>query len=253
MIQGLLAEVNSFFNGINYYSASQFSDPSRCPVSLELEEERPLRRMRRDVGHETFILDLYRAYKEKSTGYKRFFNTVSKEGIGLIDDMQFLDLEMPSSYYKVEAGGKYSKIERNRLLVVPRFTINNIELSPNQLSEGTFKTLALIYYILTDDSRLLLIEEPEVCVHHGLLSSIISLIETQSKRKQIIMSTHSDFVLDHLDPENLLLVRWLPEKGTIARPLNKSMRKNDYQALRNYLQESGNLGEYWKEGGLEDG
>jgi len=249
-IQQYLSEVFTLFNGINYYSASQFSDPSRCPVSIELEEGRPLRRARISggrVAHEQFILDLYRSHRAKDKQYKRYSNTIGKEGIGLVDRIQFLEMEMPSSYYKVETGGKISKIERNRLLVVPRFTVNNTDLSPNQLSEGTFKTLALVFYILTDDSRVLLIEEPEVCVHHGLLSSIISLIKTQSKKKQIVMSTHSDFVLDYLDPDNLLLVEWSAEKGTTAKPLGKSMSKNDYKALRFYLEESGNLGEYWRE------
>jgi hypothetical protein len=59
--------------------------------------------------------------------------------------------------------------------------------------------------------------------------------------------------LDHLDPENLLLVKWVPAKGTIATPLDKSMSKNEYEALRLYLKESGNLGEYWKEGGFGNG
>jgi predicted ATPase len=94
----------------------------------------------------------------------------------------------------VKVGGKLKEIKRNRHLVVPSIKINNNELSPNQLSEGTFKTLALIYYILTDDSKILLVEEPEVCIHHGLLSSIMQLIKIQSKLKQIIISTHSDFV-----------------------------------------------------------
>jgi predicted ATP-dependent endonuclease of OLD family len=251
-IRRLLHNVGVLFGGISYYSASQFSDPSRCPVSIEFEGNRPLRRPR-STGHDKFILDLYKSSKADNTQYKRYLNTVGNEGLGLVNEIEFREMEMPSSYYEVKVGGKISKIERTRLLVVPRFTVNNTQLSPNQLSEGTFKTLALVFYILTDDSKLLLIEEPEVCVHHGLLSSIISLIETQSKKKQIVMSTHSDFVLDHLDPENLLLVKWLPNRGTIATPLDKSMSKNDYEALRVYLRESGNLGEYWKEGGFENG
>jgi predicted ATP-dependent endonuclease of OLD family len=252
-IQQHLSEIVTLFSGINYYSASQFSDPSQCPVSIELEEERPVRRARFGAGrlsHEQFMFDLYRSHRANDRQYKRYLNTIGREGIGLVDSVQFPELEMPSSYYKAETGGKISKIERNKLLVVPIFTVNNTELSPNQLSEGTFKTLALVFYILTDDSRVLLIEEPEVCVHHGLLSSIISLIKTQSKKKQIVMSTHSDFVLDHLDPDNLLLVEWSAEKGTTAKPLNKSMSKDDYKALRVYLKESGNLGEYWRESGF---
>jgi len=252
-IREFLSDVAGFFDGIKYYSASQFSDPSRCPVSIELEEDRPVRKYRPSTGHDQFILDLYKSWKVNDTQYKRYLNTVGNNGIGLVDAIDFRNLEMPSSYYKVQAGGKTEKIERNKLLVVPTFTICNTQLSPNQLSEGTFKTLALVFYILTDDSKLLLIEEPEVCVHHGLLNSIISLIKTQSKKKQIVMSTHSDFVLDHLDPENLLLVKWVPAKGTIATPLDKSMSKNEYEALRLYLKESGNLGEYWKEGGFGNG
>lgn len=120
------------------------------------------------------------------------------------------------------------------------------------MSEGTFKTLALVFYILSDKSELLLIEEPEVCIHHGLLSSIIELIKIQSKKKQIIISTHSDFVLDKLTPENVILVKKNPDKGTVATPLTKHLSKNDYSALKDYLANSGNLGEYWKEGGFEN-
>lgn len=250
--QHLLSEVVSFFNGINYYSASQFSDPSRCPVSIELEEQRPLRRARPFAGHEQFMHDLYRTWKARGKPYKRYLSTINKEGIGLIDDFEFTEVEMPSSSYEVRSGGKIRKIERNRLLVVPSFSIDGNKLSPNQLSEGTFKTLALLFYVLTDESKLLLIEEPEVCIHHGLLSSVISLIKTHSKQKQIVISTHSDFVLDHMSPENLVLVKRQKNTGTTAKPLSKSMSNNDYKALRIYLEESGNLGEYWREGGFSD-
>jgi energy-coupling factor transporter ATP-binding protein EcfA2 len=168
-IRQLLHNVGALFDGISYYSASQFSDPSRCPVSMEFEENRPLRRPRSGTGHDKFILDLYKSSKADDTQYKRYLNTVGNDGIGLVNEIEFREIEMPSSYYEVKVGGKISKIERTRLLVVPRFTVNDTQLSPNQLSEGTFKTLALVFYILTDDSKLLLIEEPEVCVHHGLL------------------------------------------------------------------------------------
>jgi predicted ATPase len=251
-IQPVLSNAYSFFNGINYYSASQFSDPSRCPVSIELEEDRPTRKLRINIGHEQFILDLYKSWKAKNTIYKRFLNTVNTDGIGLIDDLNFTVVDMPSSSYQVQSGGNIKKIERSRLLIVPNFTVDGIVLSPNQLSEGTLKTLALLFYVLTDESKLLLIEEPEVCIHHGLLNSIISLIKTQAKRKQIVLSTHSDFVLDQLSPENLLLVQRKTPKGTIANVLGKLLSKNDYQALRSYLNDAGNLGEYWKEGGLTD-
>ncbi len=250
--QPLISAVVSFFNGISYYSASQFSDPSRCPVSIELEEQRPIRKVRSFAGHDQFILDLYKAWKIRGKTFNRYLNTINKDGIGLVDNIEFKEVEMPSSFYEVQSGGKIRKIERNRLLIVPNFTLEGNILSPNQLSEGTFKTLALLFYILTDDSKLLLIEEPEVCIHHGLLNSIIALIKSQSKQKQIVISTHSDFVLDQLIPENLVLVKRQSSKGTTANLLSKTLSKNDYKALREYLKESGNLGEYWREGGFSD-
>lgn len=249
----LVRKISSYLGNINYYSASQFSDPSRCPVSLELEDDRPRSRMERvTIDHEKFIFDLYRSNKRRTAAFERYRNIVGNDGLGLMEDVRFEEISLPSDVVEVRAGGKTIKKERTKLIVVPIFSIAGKELSPNQLSEGTFKTLALLFYVLTDDSRLLLVEEPEVCIHHGLLTSIITLIKEESKDKQIIISTHSDYVLDQLAPENVVLVDRKDTKGTKARPVNQTMSKTDFKALKKYLEESGNLGEYWREGGLVD-
>ena len=67
-----------------------------------------------------------------------------------------------------------------------------------------------------------------------------------------VISTHSDYVIDKLTPENVVLVRKTKESGTVASSLPKSLSRNDFRALKEYLSESGNLGEYWKEGGFEN-
>lgn len=241
-----------YLTNISYYSATQFSDPTKCPVSLELEDSRLSRPVRKSKTHELFIFDLYRSYKFDKKKFARFIDTVNKNGIGLIDDIKFLDHQVPSSSYKVKAGGAIQKIERTKNIIIPSIILDKLTLSPNQLSEGTFKTLALIFYILNDESDLLLIEEPEVCVHHGLLSSVIELIKSQSKHKQIIISTHSDYVLDKLEPENVVLVKKINGHGTQATSLPKNLSKNEFRALKEYLEATGNLGEYWKEGGFEN-
>ena len=235
---------------VNYYSATQFSDPSKCPISFELEESRLSRSYRGTHSHEYFMYELHRTSKLKPDTFSLFLNTVNQKGIQIIDDLQFIEHEVPSSSYKVRPGGQIQKIDKTRKIVIPSVVVDGLTLSPNQLSEGTFKTLALVFYIINDESKLLLIEEPEVCVHHGLLNSLIELIQYYSKTKQIVISTHSDFVLDKLEPENVLLIK--KDKGTQAKGLTKSLSKNEYKALRNYLENSGNLGEYWKEGGFEN-
>jgi ABC-type Mn2+/Zn2+ transport system ATPase subunit len=250
----VVREIAQYFTNINYYSASQFSDPTRCPVSLELEDDRPRMRRRRDaIDHEEFMYDLYRSYKLGADVFARFQSVTGPEGIGLIDKIKFDEIPLPSNVVEVRAGGRTMKRERTKLVVVPTFTIDGNTLSPNQLSEGTFKTLALLFYVLTDDSQLLLVEEPEVCIHHGLLNSIITLIKDESREKQIIISTHSDYVLDQIEPENVILIDRKCEKGTKARPVSKALSRTDFKALKQYLEESGNLGEYWREGGLSDG
>lgn len=249
----VVQKVTEYLIGINYYSASQFSDPSRCPVSLELEDNRPRIRRRRDtIDHEQFIYDLYRSYKAGTEAFLRLKNVIGPEGIGLVDDVNFDEIRLPSNVIEVRAGGKTEKKERTQLVVVPIFIIDGNTLSPNQLSEGTFKTLALLFYVLTDESQLLLVEEPEVCIHHGLLNSIITLIKDESRSKQIIISTHSDYVLDQLQPENVVLIDRKHEKGTKAKTVSKALSKTDFKALKQYLEDSGNLGEYWREGGLSD-
>lgn len=249
----VVREVSEFLMEINYYSASQFSDPSRCPVSLVLEDGRRVSHRRRDViDHEQFVYELYLSYKKKGRTFDKFRNLIGKNGIGLVDEIVFDEFKLPSNIIEVRSGGKTYKKERTQLVVVPTFRIDKSTLSPNQLSEGTFKTLALLFYVLTDSSRFLLLEEPEVCIHHGLLNSLITIIKEESRHKQIVISTHSDYVLDQLQPENVTIVERDNERGTKARPISKALSKVDYRALKKYLRNTGNLGEYWREGGFVD-
>jgi predicted ATPase len=138
------------------------------------------------------------------------------------------------------------------LIVVPTFTVDGRQLSPNQLSEGTFRTIALIFYLLQSDSSLLLLEEPEACVHHGLLRSIMDIIKQESSQRQIIISSHSEHVLEQLEPEQVVLVEKHRARGTVARSVSKALGRADFAALRAYLANFGNLGDYWRERGFSD-
>lgn len=249
----VLLQVREFLKGVKYYSASQFTDPSACPTSLEFEDEKTLRRVpsRMRGEHVQFMYDLYSAYKNPRSRFQEFVSVVGREGVGLIDTIEYSEVPEPANLYKVAIGGRVVTRAVNRLLVIPNVLVGQARLSPNQLSEGTFKTLAIVFYLITDTSRLLILEEPEVCIHHGLLSTILELIKTFAAEKQIIISTHSDFVLDSLSPESVFLVRNDPARGTTVKHVPTALSKRDYKALKQYLGESGNLGEYWRHGDLE--
>jgi len=251
-VRAFLGEIALNLAQIRYYSASQFTNPANCPVSFELEKEGKTTRAVRLTGHAKFLFDLYNSQKySKKSGYNQFIDIIGPNGIGLVDEIAFNEISTSTVHHSVRIGGTVTERRKQNILVIPQFKIGKNALSPNQLSEGTFKTITLLFYLITEPSQLLLIEEPEVCVHHGLLSSILELIKTYSNNKQIVISTHSDFVLDMVQPENVYAVTNMPHEGTKVHHIPKRLSRGELVALREYLHVEGNLGEYWRAGGLE--
>ncbi len=62
----------------------------------------------------------------------------------------------------------------------------------DQFSDGTLRLMALIWSLLEDDS-LLLLEEPELSLHAGIVERLAPLLYRAQKRKnrQVLISTHS--------------------------------------------------------------
>ena len=250
-VRDFLGQVAQKLAQMRYYSASQFTNPGNCPVSFELERDEKTTRPGRLTGHAKFLFGLYNCRKHSKSRYSQFMNIIGPDGIGLVDDIYFKEVSTSSVQHSVRIGGTVTERRKRNIIVIPQFKIGKNVLSPNQLSEGTFKTITLLFYLITEPSQILLIEEPEVCVHHGLLSSIIELIKTYADLKQIVISTHSDFVLDMVQPENVYAVTNIAPEGTKVHHIPTRLSANELNALRNYLQTEGNLGEYWRAGGLE--
>lgn len=245
----LQRSIISLLDDITYFSATKFADPTKTPASIELRADNTFRGYNRGGVHGEFLRDLNTSKKD-GVAFERYKDVVGKNGLGLVDDITIEDAMVSTISGKVLVGGQLQNQESISRFIVPRVHIDGNGLSFSQLSEGTFKTLALVFYILNSDKEVLLIEEPEVCVHHGLLASLIELIKDESATKQIIVSTHSDFVLNKLRPENIVVVTKELDTGTLARSLDKAMEKNDYMYLKRYLNEEGNLGQYWRESGF---
>ena len=246
----LIECISKFNREITYYSAAVFTDPSRCPNFFEIENDETMRSSY--VGssrHRQFLYDLYTMREERRSEYEEFMSIVGKRGIGLIDRIAWKKIKVLAREVAVRAGGKIVRKKKEGLLIIPTMIVKGLRVGPSQLSEGTFKSLALLYYLISDNSPLMLVEEPEVCVHHGLLTNILEVIKSCVSRKQIIFSTHSEFALDSILPEQVYLVRYLAASGTRIQPLSKSMSERNYLALKTYLNTTGNLGEYLRHGG----
>jgi predicted ATP-binding protein involved in virulence len=248
-VRGALQAIAEFRAGINYYSASQFTDPTRCPSNFEIDEdERLAEPYGASKAHLKFIHDLYRLKSSSPELYEVFSQFVARTELGLVSRITWKEIELSSTTGEVKSG-KIKKTRKTKTLVIPKVQIGSTYMTFNQLSEGTFKTLALTFYIMTDASKCLLIEEPEVCVHHGLLTKIVGTIKAYSRGKQIIFSTHSDQVLDQVSPENVFVVE-MKKSGTTSTALENWIGRRGKKALHEYLNETGTLGEYWRAGGL---
>lgn len=94
----------------------------------------------------------------------------------------------------------------------------------NQFSDGTIRLIGLLWAILEGKS-VILIEEPELSLHPGIVRKIPKLIHnlTKGKKKsiQILLSTHSpDLLTDSsISAEELILLK--PQKeGTLVKSAN---------------------------------
>lgn len=255
-VRKTLTKVAQFYQNITYYSASQFTNPSLCPISFEVEENEIGRRRhiireisRQRSGHLKWLKDLYTAHVEASDNYQNFIDIIGKRGLNLVDEIYFQKIQVSNVEHNVRIGGelKTKKVVKN--LIIPQIKIQDSILSPSQLSEGTFKVLGLLFYLITDKSSVLLLEEPEVCIHHGLLASLIELIKDYSQEKQIFVSTHSDYILDSLNPSSLYVLQKNQEISISS--LRAFLSTTDYNALEEFLYEEGSLGEYWRMGALD--
>ncbi len=116
----------------------------------------------------------------------------------------------------------------------------------NQISNGTLRLLAFIT-ALSLDSQLIGFEEPENCIHPHLLETLMDVIEKSGK--QVIITTHSPHLLDHVELESILLVRKVDGETRIK----KLSQSEQVEYVRKFLLEGGTLGEAWYSGVMHRG
>ena len=112
----------------------------------------------------------------------------------------------------------------------------------SQASDGTLLVLAYLSILyLPQPPRLLLIEEPENGIHPKRLRDILEILRSlvhEQSHTQVVLTTHSPYVLDLFKPEEVTLCTKL-DTGEI-----KTTRMSDSPAV---LQQLGvfTLGEIW--------
>jgi predicted ATPase len=99
----------------------------------------------------------------------------------------------------------------------------------HELSDGTVILLALIIKIFSDSSTIFLIEEPENSIHPRALYELMKLIREKSLDKQFIITTHSSYLLNMIQPEEVLVAE------RMSNGLSKIKKISNIKAIKKKL------------------
>lgn len=112
------------------------------------------------------------------------------------------------------------------------------------LSDGTLRFIALATLFLQPDTfrpSVILVDEPELGLHPYAIAMLASLVKQASQETQVILSTQSPLLLDHFQPEDVLVADRV-EGGTQFTRLDSSK-------LETWL-ETYSLGQLWEKNEL---
>lgn len=110
-------------------------------------------------------------------------------------------------------------------------------------SDGTLKMLAYLTLLYDPEpAQLIAIEEPENQLHPMLLREFAEECQQATARSQVLISTHSPFLLDALQPEQVW-VMYRDERG-----YTQAVRAADLAGIREFMDNGASLGYLWLEG-----
>ena len=124
------------------------------------------------------------------------------------------------------------------------FTEGDLAVPASRLSDGSLRYLCLLAILLDPEPPLLIvIEEPELGLHPDLMPKIADLLVDASSRCQLVVTTHSDVLVDALSerPDSVMVCE-KHEGHTV-------MRRLDGAELVRWL-EKYRLGQLWNSGEL---
>ena len=128
------------------------------------------------------------------------------------------------------------------------FTAGGELVPAAQVSDGVLLVLAYLTVLyLPQPPRVLLVEEPENGIHPKRLQDVLKILKDvvkQQEQTQVILTTHSPYVVDLFSPEEVTLCQQMGDGSVSVRRLSES------QTVRDQL-DVFTLGEIWTAEGDE--
>jgi len=114
---------------------------------------------------------------------------------------------------------------------------------PSQISDGTLRFICLATALLQPNPpSTILLDEPELGLHPYALAVLAGLIQKASFSTQVIVSTQSAGLIDHFQPEDIILIERKNDESIFSRP--------DTEKLKIWLEEY-SLGDIWSRNIIE--
>ncbi len=139
---------------------------------------------------------------------------------------------------------KPSKLNRDKIRLEWRHTNSESYFDASSFSDGTLRFIALSTLFLQPEEfrpSVILVDEPELGLHPYAITMFASLVRQSSISTQVIISTQSPLLLDHFEPEDVLVADRV-EEGT-------QFTRLDSDELSIWLEDY-SLGQLWEKNEL---
>lgn len=117
---------------------------------------------------------------------------------------------------------------------------SDLLFGPHQLPDGGLRAIALVTALLQPEEllpRIIVMDEPELGLHPHALSILAALVKGAAFHSQIILATQSVALLEHFDPEDIIVVDRENGASTFTRL--------EPEKLKDWLDDY-SLGELWE-------
>ncbi len=119
---------------------------------------------------------------------------------------------------------------------------NGITIPASRLSDGTLRWLSLLTILLhPDPPPLVCIEEPELGLHPDMMRPLTKLLLSASERMQLVVTTHSDSLVDDLSGTPSAVIVCEKHEGS------STLKRLDADQLADWLKRY-TLGQLWRTG-----
>ena len=198
-----------------------FSDTSPFSIMRKTAKIDDNRLLRRDGANLPPFLYLLR--EKHRASYDLIVRTVQRVA-PFFDDFRLKPLELRPDSIKLEWRHKKS----------------DQYFDASSLSDGTLRFIALVALFLQPEQYrppVILVDEPELGLHPFALEVLAALIRQASVTNQVIVSTQSSLLLDHFQPEDILVADRV-DGGT-------KLRRLESEPLAKWLEDY-SLGQLWE-------